>query len=209
MDDLRAVDPRLESADFAPVRVGGPGRRGGRSPVVAAGWVAVIAGVVAFGILGRSAAVGPIASLPSVAPGALGPASRSNVLGPRPVGPTRTSDPNTVALTLSSVGDGVGVTGTVLSRSVVWVFVSVQDGAGAVQAWRSLSVEDPDGGIRPSLQPAFSVSLPLPPSARAMNLLWVEVNAYNAIGRKIGSIRQLFGPGVLHDAIRIKTSLVR
>jgi hypothetical protein len=119
------------------------------------------------------------------------------------------SDPNTVAMTVSSLGDGIGVTGTVLSRTVVWIFVSVEDGAGVVQAWRSLSVEDPNGGIRPTLQPAFAVHLPLSSTARATNLLWVEVNAYNSIGRKIGSVRQLFGPGILHDSIRIKTSLVR
>ena len=119
------------------------------------------------------------------------------------------SDPNTVAMTVSSLGDGIGVTGTVLSRTVVWIFVSVEDGAGVVQAWRSLSVEDPNGGIRPTLQPAFAVRLPLSSTARATNLLWVEVNAYNSIGRKIGSVRQLFGPGILHDSIRIKTSLVR
>jgi hypothetical protein len=203
------MDERPESADFAPVQVGGRGRRGHWAPMLAAGWVVVLAAVVALGALGR-AAPAPVSSLPSAVPAAVGPVIRFGI-NPRqqPAGPTRTSDPNLVALSVSTLPSGVAVSGTILSRSVVWVFVSVQDEAGAVQAWRSLSVEDPDGGIRPSLQPAFAIQIDLPAPTATSGLLWVEANAYNSIGRKVGSARQAFGPGIEHDSIRISTSLVR
>ena len=104
---------------------------------------------------------------------------------------------------------GAAITGTVLSRQVVWVFVSVQDSAGAVRSWRSLSIEDQ--GFRPDHHPSFALDLDIPPTFEGAPL-WIEANAYNSIGRKIGSVREPFWSGsvaLAHDPIRIKTSLVR
>lgn len=212
MDDRRPADDRVEHAEFAPARIDG---RGGRSwgPLLIAGWLVVLAAVVGAGTLGRTldrsaegaqpspplaGAATPLASaLAGGAPEALAPS-----------GPIRSGDPDPLAYDVSSDAAGLTITGTILARPAVWVFVSIQTVDGDVVTWRSLSVEDPNGGIRPDRTPSFELYVPLA-ATLATGPLVVEVNAYNNIGRKIGSVRRLFGDPAAHKPILINTGMVR
>jgi len=99
------------------------------------------------------------------------------------------------------------VTGTVLVREVVWVFISIQDLQGGVVTWRSMSVEDPDGGIRPNKTPGFDVHIDLAPRPGAV-AVQVEVTAYDNLGHEIGSVREVVG-GPTHRVIHLRTGLTR
>lgn len=101
---------------------------------------------------------------------------------------------------------GFTITGTVLAREVVWVFISVQDLRGKVLAWRSLSVEDPDGGIRPNRTPAFVSQIDVP-ARTGFGALIIEVNAYNSLGRGIGSVRTIAGGPT--RVVSLRTALTR
>ncbi|MBI3751146.1 MAG: hypothetical protein HY263_05765 [Chloroflexi bacterium] len=200
-DDRGTADDRAESAEFAPIRVGGRARRGW-TPALIAGWIVVLGVVVGAGTIGRALdGSSAVDSRPTDS------ASRPASL-PAQLDAIRSSDPDPLAYAVARDGTGLTITGTILARPVVWVFISVQDGAGKVLTWRSLSVEDPKNDIRPDYAPAFEVRLPLAPSLAAGPVI-IEVNAYNNIGRKVGSVRQALGDRAGHNPIRINTGMVR
>jgi len=39
--------------------------------------------------------------------------------------------------------------------------------------------------------------------------MWLQANAYDAVGGKVGSVRQAFGTPAAHDPIRPKTFVLR
>ena len=211
MDDLGPADDRVEHAEFAPTRIGGRRRRGW-GPLLIAGWVAVLGAVVGAGAIGRAIDGSPRARPSLVAAGMPSPrptiaAEAAPELRPT-AGPARSSEPDPLAYEVSSDPTGLAITGTILARPAVWVFVSIQTLGGDVITWRSLSVEDPNGGIRPDRTPSFELHVPLA-ATLAGGPLVVEVNAYNNIGRKIGSVRQTYDERAGHNPIRIGTSVVR
>lgn len=211
MNDGDDDGARIETADFAPSRVGGRGRRG-LGPLLIAGWIAVLAGVVGAGTIGRTLDGSSTGARPLL-PSRGAPSIRASVVAggaPElvPAGPARSSDPDPLAYSVVGDGSGLTITGTVLARPTVWVFISIQNAAGDVLSWRSLSIEDANGGIRPDRTPAFQVHVPLA-TADASRGVVVEVNAYNNIGRKIGAVRQAYGERAGHNPIRIGTSVVR
>lgn len=186
---------RVENAAFAPVRVG-ESRRWAWTPVIAAGWLLLLGGVIALGALGRVGTSPDPSTVPAraAAPPIPGPGSPVPTMSPegRPgrlpgSGPTLTDAPNLIAVSITPSARGVDLTGTVLSKAVVWVFVSVQDASGNVESWQSVSTEDP--GFRPDQQPSFTMRIDVP-SRAAGQPVWIEANAYNAIGRKLGSVRR-------------------
>lgn len=206
MDDLRPGE-RVETAEFAPVRVGGSKRRGW-SPLVLLGWAGVIAAAVAFGLLGQGATAG--------GPGRIvhaGPFSSTDVAifhAPTPaptIAPTPAASPAPLAYTLAGDTTGITITGTSVAHPVVWVFISVQSAKGDVLSWRSMSVEDVDGGIRPDRSPSFQVHLAVPTAQLGAPVI-VDVKAYDDLGRQIGTVRSIipvFGRGPL----RVDTSVLR
>ena len=202
MDDPGPADDRVEHAEFAPTRIGGRGRRGWGWLLIA-GWLVVLGAVVGAGTIGRTLDGSSIGARPSLPP----VAERAPALQ-QPPGPARSSDPDPLAYTVARDSTGLTITGTILARPAVWVFISIQDPAGDVITWRSLSVEDPNGGIRPDRVPAFGVHVPLVASLAAGPVI-VEVNAYSNIGRKIGSVRQVYDERAGHNPLRIGTGMVR
>lgn len=211
MDARGPADDRVEHAEFAPSRVGG---RTGRSwgPLLIAAWIVALGAVVGAGTIGRTpdgSSTGARPTLPAAGPSTRTTAVAEVAPAPQlPSGPTRSSDPDPLAYTVVRDRTGLAIAGTILARTVVWVFVSVQDAAGDVLTWRSLSIEDQNNDIRLDHAPAFEISVPL--AARlAGGLVIVEVNAYNNLGRKLGSVRQAIGFPADHNPIRIGSSLVR
>jgi hypothetical protein len=207
MDDPRP-DRHVETAEFAPVRVGG-GRRRGWSPLLLVGWAALVGGAVGLGLLGQG---GDSGGPGRIARGAVSPAttrSSAPVSGATiaPDAPRPSASAGPIAYTLTGDTTGLSVIGTSVAHPVVWIFVSVQSARGDVLSWRSMSVEDLGGGIRPDRSPAFLAHLAVP-LAQLGNPVIVEVKAYDNLGRQIGTVRSVipvFGRGPL----RIDTSVVR
>jgi hypothetical protein len=188
---------RVESVEFEPVRVGGR-RRFGRSPVVAGTWLLVLAAFVALAALGRSNASEDTPNRPVL------PTSLSAMSSPLPStragsqgGELRPDEPRTFAITVTTTSGGLAVRGAVLGRSVSRVAVRVVDVQGAPIASRSLSVGDPDGGIRPAHQSGFTVVFGLS-AGQQVTASFVEVDGYDSFGSIVGSTLQslatLLGP---------------
>jgi len=183
-----------EHADFAAARVGG--RR--RSPIVALGWIGVLAGVVALGLSGRTPDASGVGATATSGPTALdvgsivlsqapsgAPIPRAS-FRPAPVISSQAGRP--VALQVQRHPDTMFVHGDVNVAAVTWVFVAVIDGDGRVAGWSSVSVP---GGVGPGQdhRPALRFDLEIPVPDWAITLLWVQVTAYDATGRVVGSER--------------------
>src|SRR5437868_4848823 len=96
MIDRPTSEDRFESAEFAPVRVGG-GRRRSWGPVLIAGWLVVLAAVVGVGTLGRSGPSKPDQAAALARAGASpGTVATSGEVRAPDVGPARPSDPDPV-----------------------------------------------------------------------------------------------------------------
>ncbi len=91
-----------------------------------------------------------------------------------------------VAVVVRPVGGAIAISGIVLTRGVTNVAVSLIGPHDLPLAVRSISVADPDGGIRPSQARAFSIRIDLPGAARPGGVA-VEIEAYDALGASIGS----------------------
>jgi hypothetical protein len=186
MEDPRP-DPRVETAEFAPTRVGG-GKRRGWSPLLILGWAGVLATVVGLGVLGGSStgnAPGRIARA-TVAPTSTAAVPTTGVAA------TASPDPSAgpVAYSVTADGGGLTIAGTSVAHPVVWAFVSVHTANGQVLAWRSLAVEDKNGGIRPDRSPAFKARIVIPASALGGAVI-VDVTAYDNLGRSMGTVRSV------------------
>jgi hypothetical protein len=211
MDDQRP-DERIERAergertelvDFAPAQVGGSRRRN-LGPIVAAAWAVVLAVVVGVGIVGHR---GFGSAAPSGAPAALGllPSAVANMFpAVASQGPNRSSDPNPLAVQVAPGAGKIAVSGTVRSRSVVSVLVSIEYADGSV-SWQSLSIHE--GGLQAVSGPSFVVQFEL--AEPVTDVVWVEANAYNDLGRKIGSVRRPGGQPTDRSVVPAKASLVR
>lgn len=175
---------RVETVEFAPVRLGAT-RRHARSPLIVGAWVVVLGAVVAIATVGRP---GPTtdARTAVLATQLESPSPAPMTLAPGQAGRLRAGDPVPLAVTIKPVSGGVSVAATVLMRSVTRVSVSVIDAQGERITTRSLAVEDPDGGIRPARAKAFSMLIGLSDAALRDAFL-VEVDAYDATGATIGS----------------------
>jgi hypothetical protein len=188
MEDPRP-DPRVETAEFAPTRVGGSRRRGW-SPLLIVGWAGVLAAVVGLGILGESStrpAPGRVARGSVAADGGGGAVTATTRPTPTP-SPEPTSGP--LAYTVSVDGSGLTITGTSVAHRVVWAFVSVHTANGEVLGWRSIAVDDPDGGIRPDRSPTFRTRVPVPAAVLGSAVI-VDVTAYDDRGRSLGTVRSV------------------
>jgi hypothetical protein len=207
MDDLRP-DRHVETAEFAPVRVGG-GRRRAWSPLLLVGWAALVAGAVGLGLLGQGSDAGGPGRIArgAVSPAPTRPSAPATGATHAPGLPQPVASAAPLAYVLTGDLTGLSVVGTSVAHPVVWIFISVQTPLGAVISWHSMSVEDLDGGIRPDRSPAFRAHLAIPPAQLGSPLV-VEVKAYDNLGRQIGTVRSVipvFGRG----PIRVDTSVLR
>lgn len=199
MDDPKP-NRHVETAEFAPIRVGG-GKRRGWSPLLIVGWAGVLSAIVGLGILGESAtgnAPGRIVRPSTVA------LRTSAAVAPSPV---TSAPPDPLAYAISADRTGLIITGTSVAHPVVLVFVSVRTGNGSALAWRSLGVEDPNGGLRRDRSPVFVTHVPVPPSALGSGLI-VELTAYDNLGNSLGAVRSIV-PSFGRVPPRVDVSFVR
>lgn len=188
-----------ETADFSAARVQGPRRR---QPILVAGWLVVLGGVVALGLSGRSASVatgaGAIASI--------GPRlSASPTTAPQPTmgrlpdfsadtAPVQTSGPGPIQLLAQREASTVFVHGDVYAANITWVFFSLQAADGRGVGWASVSVPGSAGGVAPG-GPAlrFDVELAVPNDLSASSLV-VLAHAYNAQGSLVSATSLSLAP---------------
>jgi len=182
------ADRTPETADFTAARVQGPRRW---QPILVAGWLVVLAGVVALGLSGRSteSAAGAGAS------GSIGPQITARATtAPQPTTgrlpdftadttPVQTSGPGPIQLLAQRHADTVFVHGDVFAPNITWVFFSLQAADGRVAGWASVSVPGSTGAAAATGEPAlrFDVELPIPNEFNQGQLV-VQAHAYNAQG---------------------------
>lgn len=188
-----------EGATFASSPV--PGRRGLQSFLVL-GFLAVLGGIVVAAVGGRtsdgSAVIPPLALVSPggpVAGATLGatPSRLPREPGFTPVflpdgAPMVTSGPGPVQLQARRESASMFVHGDVFVERVTWVFVSLQDDAGRIAGWASVSLPGaagPAASSGPSLR--FDVDLAVP--ATLSGTLSVVANAYDTSGQLIASTR--------------------
>lgn len=169
MDDLRPEE-RVESAEFAPSRVGGRARRG-RSLLAVLTWLSAIGVIVAIAGLGPRSNPDRLASA-TQAPSRLGPMAPS-------------ASPAPLAFIASRDASGITVIGTVAARPAIRVLVIVTSVGGDVSASRSVTFADPGDDLRPD-RPTFDISIPVPARADGRTIA-VEVSAYDGNGGTIGA----------------------
>src|SRR5512140_1319788 len=169
MDDLRPEE-RVESAEFAPSRVGGRARRG-RSLLVLLAWLSAIGVIVAIAILHPASNADRPASATQT-PNRLGQMAPS-------------ASPAPLAFVASRDSAGITVVGTVAARPTVRVLVIVRSVSGDVSAWRSVTFADPGDDLRPN-RPTFDISIPVPAEADGRAIA-VEVSAYDGNGGTLGA----------------------
>ncbi len=110
--------------------------------------------------------------------------------GPAEARPVRVLDlaspgPGTVAVT----SNRLTVAGHVLVRASRVEIVLASSG-NRLFGQASADVSDPDGGIRPAREPAFTVQFDLSGTPRPMGTMQVVVTAYDASGNPIGGMRR-------------------
>jgi len=182
MDDPQP-DRHVETAEFAVARVGGGRKRRGWSPLLILGWAGVLSAVVGLGILGESST--------GNAPGRIvRPTPPSQAAQAAAASPTTSARPDPLAYAITTDASGMTITGTSVAHPVVLVFVSVRTGNGTAVAWRSLGVEDPNGGFRRDHAPVFVTHIALPRTAIGSGLV-VELTAFDDLGRNLGAVRSI------------------
>lgn len=185
-----------ESASFETARVR---PRRGTQPIFILGFLAVVGGFVAVGLGGRSVAQ---PTLPPVALDTAAPATIVPTVEPSPVpspepranaAPAYATGPGQLELRAQRLPASLYVHGDVFVPQVTWVFVSLQDGAGRVAGWASVSVPGAAGPARgegPTLR--FDVEMNVPDGFGAP--LWLHANAYDSEGALITSVQLEIGP---------------
>jgi hypothetical protein len=185
-----------EGASFATASVAS-GR--GSQPLLILGFIVAVGAVVAIGVGGQAS--GP-ASTPhaAIASPTAAPA-RTAASGPLPTrqqsaraaGPVVTSEAGDVQLLARRASSSIFVHGEVFLPRVTWVFVSLQDDAGNVAGWSSVSIPGaagPGQGAGPTIR--FDVELAIPDSFSGR--LWVHANVYDSSGLLVSSSRLEVGP---------------
>jgi hypothetical protein len=184
-----------ESAAFETARVA---VRGGRPPWFVLGFLVVIAALVAVGVGGRGPAEptgGPPVALDSpgagpidASPGATGRSTLVSAPASPGVAPIWTTVPGPIQLLARRHVETLFVHGDVFVAHVTGVFVSLQDAAGRVTAWASVSVPGSAGTRRGSgPEVRFDVELPIPTGLTGR--LWVQAIATSADGSQVASLR--------------------
>jgi hypothetical protein len=185
-----------EGATFEAARLGGPRRR---PSLLVLTFAAVLTGVVAVGISGRMPAAAPGVPGSPIAQGSAdtteGPAS------PGPEGPTSGpgSSPDQAPTVMTTDGpiqliirrhpETMFVHGDVFVEQVTWVFVSLQNPAGRVAGWASVSVPGAAGpGARDGPTLRFDLELAVPLDFVA-GPIWIQAYAYDSQGRVVASAR--------------------
>lgn len=202
----RSAAPRAgrapESASFETARVGA---RRTRPPLFVFGFLAVIGALVVAGVGGRGPA-GPTGAPPVAVASPSAGQVRGPVLATPPrvifpggslgaspppspdAAPILTSEPGPIQIVARRHPETIFIHGDVFVPRVTWVFVSLQDDAGRVAGWASVSVPGAAGpgvGNGPTLRFDVEVAVPVGYEDR----LWIQANAYDADGAQVASTR--------------------
>ena len=173
-----------------------------RSPLLAAGFVLVLASIIAVGLSGRlgAGAFPPGAENAAVLPSPSGAGSPSPAVSlppldvgpssmpafPADTGPIYTSPPGPMHVEAKRHPQTIFAHLDVDAARITWVFVSVQDEIGRVAGWTSVSVPGtagPNANGGPALR--FDVELAIPDDFTGT--LWVRAQAYDADGKVVAS----------------------
>lgn len=186
---------RAEGATFASARVA---RRRDRSPFAVIAFVVGIGGLVVAGLAGREEPAGGVPANPTpitsvVAGGSTPPPMAIYSQRPFPRqspdrAPILTTGPGPIVLITRRHPETLFVHGDVFVEQVTWVFVNLQDAAGRVAGWTSVSVPGgagPGAGDGATLR--FDVELAIPGSFDSS--LWLQAMAYDEEGTLVSSQR--------------------
>lgn len=185
---------------------GATARRRGRPPIFVVAFLAILGGIVVAGFGGRVADPAPT-SLPPAAVASNGPTDTAG-RSPMPqvpaatgvstpsVRPVVTSEPGPLVLKARRNAATVYVHGDVFAPRVTWIYVALQDPAGRVAGWTSVSMPDPGGR-----SPAASDSAPLlfdvevtVPADTYPGSIFVFAHAHDADGALVGTAQLELAP---------------
>jgi hypothetical protein len=197
-----------EGADFAPQRLGGR-----RAPPLLA-WVAALVAIVAIGFAGRAgseAGGGGATSAPRTAAPAVAEATPVGLPAApataRPIAqnPRASVDEGPIHLELVRTRASIYVHADLHAAHVAWVFVQVQDDAGRVAGWASMSFPgsvDPPADAVDGEPPAlrFDVELVIPDDMTA-GRLWTQVTVYDNLGQRTGTARLAVPTATVDDTV--------
>jgi hypothetical protein len=190
-DDPPILDDAPARSLDVPARAVQP--RGSRPAVAAVGAIAICVALVGFAY--RPTGEGPAGVAPTF------PSPRLAVApDPIAVGPFFSLPPDyrpVEVLDLASPGPGtvqvastrLTVAGRVLVRAARVEIVLAASG-NRLFGQASASVFDPDGGIRPAVEPSFEVQFDLSAAPRPVGTMQVVVTAYDAAGAPLGGVRR-------------------
>ena len=183
-----------EGASFAG-RVAG---RRGRPPTFVLVFLAAVASLVVVGVGGRAPATPATIPAPATQSAAAAasapPASIPRVIfettPPRATpAPILTSPDGPIVLKARRHPETMYVHGDVFVDRVTWVFVNLQDAAGRVAGWASVSVPGAAGpGVDEGPTLRFDVELAVPDDFRD-GILFLQANAYDSSGKVIATTR--------------------
>ena len=193
-DEGRGTGGTENGATFAPARI----RARGGPPILAAALALAVGGLVIAGALERLG----VSSSADTSFGVGGPSPASSGAGASGIGedipprfgddmaPVVASNTDTaIRLRARRHPETTYVHGDVYVAGVTWVFISIQDTSGRVAGWASVSVPGaagPTNDDTPTLR--FDVEVAVPPSYDDRSI-WIQANAYDALGRIVESTR--------------------
>ena len=180
---VRAERPERppESATFEPQRLS---RRRGTFPMAIAGWLGVLALVVAVGFAGQQ-----LEGTRDTAP------ARVAVASPEAPAPARVRDAqDPIDLLSPEIGPITITTARLTVKGNVMVkasrvVVSLEARGNRTLDSVTFNVSDPDGGIRPTQTPSFSAEFDIP-YPRPNGTMWVVVTAYDSHLMPLGGERR-------------------
>ena len=177
---------------------GATARGRGRPPLFVLVFLALLGGIAVAGFGGRSAdpAPSPVppAAIASIAASQAAPSVRpASIPTARPV---VTSEPGPIVLKARRNAATVYVHGDVFAPRGTWIYVALQDAAGRVAGWTSVSMPEPGvpsssaGGAPPML---FDVEVAVPADTYP-GLILVFAHAHDADGALVGTAQLELAP---------------
>ena len=192
---MTGSDPRRdEGASFT----GATPRGRGRPPAFLVGFLVVVVGVVVAGVSGRLTDPAPSPAPPAgIASTDPTPAASTVPASSTPtVRPAVTSEPGPMVLKARRNAATVYVHGDVFAPRVTWIYVALQDAAGRVAGWTSLSLPypgDPSSDPVGELPILFDVEVTVPGDTYP-GPIFVFAHAHDADGAMVGTAQLELAP---------------
>jgi hypothetical protein len=170
----------------------------GRPPAFLLGFLVLLVGIVVAGVGGRGANPGAYPASPAAlaSMGPTVPATSAPAASIAAVRPVVTSEPGPIVLKARRNAATVYVHGEVFAPRVTWIYVALQDAAGRVAGWTSLSL--PYAGA-PSSDPVgdspilFDAEVTVPGDTYP-GQIFVLAHAHDADGALVGTAQLELAP---------------